>query len=213
MKVPVDAADLRSRREEYWAAGRYWHSSPNAALCGAETTRIELAPNPRRQGHSQLQAMLVCVLARMAASARIVRSAMAYPDPRQAIAAQPAKPRGKESTELLVALLGAAGGAVYGVLTLIAGVGAIAWLVLLIVVSRRRPLRALPLTAVGFVVGFAIAFLGLLVPTTLSCQPPSCFATPWNVDLTWAVVDLVVAAAVFGIARLGMFLATLARRT
>jgi hypothetical protein len=149
----------------------------------------------------------------MTASARIGRSAMAYPDPRQAVATQSAKPRGTESTELWVALLGAAGGAVYGVLTLIAGVGAIAWLLLLIVVSRRRPLRALPRPAVGFVVGFAIAFLGLLVPSMLSCQPPSCYATPWNVDLTWALADLVIAAVVVGIARLSMFLATLARRT
>lgn len=31
-----------------------------------------------------------------------------------------------------------------------------------------------------------------------------------HADLTWAVVDLAVAAAVFGIARLGMLLATLA---
>jgi hypothetical protein len=136
---------------------------------------------------------------------------MAYPDQRQAVTVQPAKPSGNESTELLVALLGAAGGAVYGVLTLIAGVGAIAWLLVLIVVSRRRPLRALPLPAVGFVVGFAIAFLGLLVPSMLSCQPPSCFATPWNIDLTWALVDLMIAAVVVGIARFGLFLATLAR--
>ncbi|HEV2033250.1 MAG TPA: hypothetical protein VGU71_03475 [Candidatus Dormibacteraeota bacterium] len=115
------------------------------------------------------------------------------------------------STGAAVVLLGVAGGAVYGVLTLIVGVGAIAWLLVLIVVSWRLTLRALSLPAVGFVVGFAIAFLGLLVSTNLSCQPPSCFAAPWNVDLTWATVDLVVAAAVVGIARLGMLLAKLAR--
>lgn len=108
-------------------------------------------------------------------------------------------------------MLGVAGGAVYGVLTLIVGVGAIAWLLVLIVVSWRLTLRALSLPAVGFVVGFAIAFLGLLVPNNLSCQPPSCFAAPWNVDLTWAAVDLVVATAVVGIARLGMLFAKLAR--
>jgi hypothetical protein len=115
------------------------------------------------------------------------------------------------STGAAVALLGVAGGAVYGVLTLTVGVGAIAWLVVLIIISWRLTLRALSLAAVGFVVGFAIAFLGLLVPTSLSCQPPSCFGAPWNVDLTWAVVDLVVAAAIVGIARLGMLLAKLAR--
>jgi Ni/Fe-hydrogenase subunit HybB-like protein len=117
------------------------------------------------------------------------------------------------STGAVLALLGAAGGAVYAVLTLIVGVGAIVWLILLIVVSRRLSSRALPLPAVGFVVGFVIAFWGLLIPASLSCQPPGCFATPWYADLTWVVVDLAVAAAVFGIARLGMFLATLARRT
>ena len=110
-------------------------------------------------------------------------------------------------------MLGVAGGAVYGVLSLTVGVGAIAWLLVLIVISWRLTLRALPLPAVGFVVGFVIAFWGLLIPASLSCQPPGCFATPWYSDLTWAVVDLAVAAAVFGIARLGMFLAALARRT
>jgi hypothetical protein len=45
----------------------------------------------------------------------------------------------------------------YGVLTLVAGIGSIAWLALLIVISRRYPVRALSMTAIGFVVGFAIA--------------------------------------------------------
>src|SRR5438105_3000392 len=114
------------------------------------------------------------------------------------------------STGAPVALLGVAGGAVYGVLSLTVGVGAIAWLLVLIVISWRLSLRALSLPAVGFVVGFAIAFFGLLVPTNLSCQPPSCFGAPWYVNLTWAAVDLVVAAAIVGIARLGMILAKLA---
>jgi hypothetical protein len=114
---------------------------------------------------------------------------------------------------VLSALLGAAGGVVYGLIALIAGVGAIAWLILLIVVSRRRPLRALQAPAFGFVGGFAVAFLGLVVSTTLSCQPPSCFAAPWYADLTWAALDLVLAAAVLGIARLGMFLAALTGST
>jgi hypothetical protein len=96
-------------------------------------------------------------------------------------------------------------------LTLVIGVGAIAWLLVVIVVSWRLTVRALSRPAVGFVVGFAIAFLGLLVPTNLSCQPPSCFAAPWNMDLIWAAVDLVVAAAVVGIARLGILVAKLAR--
>jgi hypothetical protein len=100
---------------------------------------------------------------------------------------------------------------VYAVLALTIGVGAIAWLLVLIVISWRLTLRALSFPTVAFVVGFAIAFLGLLVPTNLSCQPPSCFGAPWSVDLIWAGVDLVVAAAVVGIARLGMLLAKLAR--
>ncbi|MDQ6721981.1 MAG: hypothetical protein M3003_14460, partial [Candidatus Dormibacteraeota bacterium] len=108
---------------------------------------------------------------------------------------------------LPVVLLGSASGAIYGVLTLVAGIGSIAWLALLIVISRRYPVRALSMTAIGFVVGFAIALFGVVVATNLSCTPPSCYGPPLSEDLTWAAADLVIAAAFFGVARLGLFLA------
>lgn len=110
-----------------------------------------------------------------------------------------------------VAWLAVAGGAVYAVLSLVIGVGAIAWLIILVVLSRRFSLRALSLPAVGFLVGYAIAFVGLLVPNNLACQAPSCVTVPWNVDLTWGVFDLVIAAAVVGIVRSVMLLARSAR--
>jgi hypothetical protein len=115
------------------------------------------------------------------------------------------------SAQARVALFGVAVGAVYGILAMTIGVGAIAWLLVLIVLSWRLSVRDLSFPAVGFVVGFAIAFLGLLVPSNLSCQPPSCFATPWDVDLTWAGVDLFVAAVLVSLARLGRLFVGLGR--
>ena len=100
----------------------------------------------------------------------------------------------------------------YGVLTLVAGIGSIAWLALLIVISRRYPVRALSMTVIGFAVGFAIALFGVVVATNLSCSPPSCFGPTLGEDLIWAAADLVIAAAFFGVARLGMFVFASARR-
>jgi hypothetical protein len=98
-------------------------------------------------------------------------------------------------------------GAVYAVLTLIAGIGAFFWLLILLLLTRHLTLRALwPLPLPGFVVGFALSFAALLVPSTLSCQAPSCYTTPLTEDVAWAAIDLAIAFIVFGLSRLGLLL-------